>query len=147
MCLYLCYNHVHVHVLINDNYVPINGCYLYIQDFMVSVWILLPLSLPPSPSLSLSFHPSFYPPLPPSLYLSLPLSFPSFANLCEEAYLILRRRAPLLINLLAMMLQTGIPELRSMDDLNYVRYSMKGYMILLMYHMVLHFVSHFYYNF
>ena len=45
----------------------------------------------------------------------------SFANLCEEAYLTLRRRSPLLINLLAMMLQTGIPELRSMDDLNYVR--------------------------
>ena len=44
-----------------------------------------------------------------------------FANLCEQAYLILRRRAPLLINLLAMMLQTGIPELQSMDDLNYVR--------------------------
>ena len=137
---------------------PINGCYLYIQDFMVSIWMLLPLSvfhlsLPPSLSLSLSlslsvsFHPSFYPPLPPSLYLSLPLPFPSFANLCEEAYLILRRRAPLLINLLAMMLQTGIPELRSMDDLNYVRYSIKGYMILLMYHMVLHLVSHFYSNF
>jgi phosphatidylinositol-4,5-bisphosphate 3-kinase len=47
--------------------------------------------------------------------------FNHFANLCEDAYLILRRRAPLLINLLAMMLQTGIPELRSMDDLNYVR--------------------------
>lgn len=44
-----------------------------------------------------------------------------FVNLCESAYLILRRRAALLINLLAMMLQTGIPELRSVDDINYVR--------------------------
>ena len=44
-----------------------------------------------------------------------------FSALCEEAYLCLRRKAHLLINLLAMMLQTGIPELRSIDDLNYVR--------------------------
>ncbi len=44
-----------------------------------------------------------------------------FVRLCADAYLILRRRAPLFINLLAMMLQTGIPELRSIDDLNYVR--------------------------
>ncbi len=44
-----------------------------------------------------------------------------FVNLCESAYLSLRRRAALFINLLAMMLQTGIPELRSVDDINYVR--------------------------
>ena len=44
-----------------------------------------------------------------------------FVRLCEDAYLILRRKAALFINLLAMMLQTGIPELRSIDDLNYVR--------------------------
>ena len=44
-----------------------------------------------------------------------------FTKLCEEAYIILRRKASLFINLLAMMLQTGIPELRSPDDLNYVR--------------------------
>lgn len=47
--------------------------------------------------------------------------FDKFVNLCESAYLILRRRAALFINLLAMMLQTGIPELRSVDDINYVR--------------------------
>eukprot|EP00731_Ephydatia_muelleri_P014562 Em0008g282a len=47
--------------------------------------------------------------------------FEKFTRLCEEAYIILRRRASLFINLLAMMLQTGIPELRSPDDLNYVR--------------------------
>ena len=44
-----------------------------------------------------------------------------FVKLCESAYLILRRRAALFINLLAMMLQTGIPELRSTDDINYVK--------------------------
>ena len=42
-----------------------------------------------------------------------------FVRLCEDAYLILRRHASLFINMLAMMLQTGIPELRSIDDLNY----------------------------
>lgn len=47
--------------------------------------------------------------------------FDKFVQLCEDAYLILRRKASLFINLLAMMLQTGIPELKSMDDLNYVR--------------------------
>lgn len=47
--------------------------------------------------------------------------FDKFVRLCEDAYLILRRRAALFINLLAMMLQTGIPELRTIDDLNYVR--------------------------
>jgi len=46
---------------------------------------------------------------------------PRFVRLCEDAYLTLRRRATLFINLLAMMLQTGIPELHSIDDLNYVR--------------------------
>ena len=49
------------------------------------------------------------------------LFYRRFARLCEDAYLILRRHAGLFINMLAMMLQTGIPELRSIDDLNYVR--------------------------
>ncbi len=44
-----------------------------------------------------------------------------FVQLCEDAYMILRRRATLFINLLAMMVQTGIPELRCIEDLNYVR--------------------------
>ena len=55
-----------------------------------------------------------------SLFLSFTLP-PRFVHLCEDAYLILRRRAALFINLLAMMLQTGIPELHSIDDLNCVR--------------------------
>ncbi|XP_065176663.1 phosphatidylinositol 4,5-bisphosphate 3-kinase catalytic subunit alpha isoform-like [Sycon ciliatum] len=44
-----------------------------------------------------------------------------FRRLCEEAFLLLRRKGSLLINLFAMMLSTGIPELRSLDDINYVR--------------------------
>ena len=51
----------------------------------------------------------------------LPCYILRFVRLCEDAYLILRRHASLFINMLAMMLQTGIPELRSIDDLNYVR--------------------------
>ena len=44
-----------------------------------------------------------------------------FRKLCEEAFLLLRKKGSLLINLFAMMLSTGIPELRSLDDINYVR--------------------------
>ena len=56
------------------------------------------------------------------IHVFLPVHSPfSFSALCEDAYLVLRQKAPLFINLLAMMLQTGIPELRSIDDLNYVR--------------------------
>ena len=72
---------------------------------------LMASSLPPS------LPPSFPPPLlPPCICLA-----GRFVRLCEDAYLILRRHANLFINMLAMMLQTGIPELRSIDDLNYVR--------------------------
>jgi phosphatidylinositol-4,5-bisphosphate 3-kinase len=48
-------------------------------------------------------------------------NFKEFRNLCEKAFVILRRRGDLFINLFAMMLSTGIPELRSADDVNYVR--------------------------
>nr|WEL12771.1 phosphatidylinositol-4,5-bisphosphate 3-kinase catalytic subunit alpha/beta/delta [Halisarca dujardinii] len=48
-------------------------------------------------------------------------NFKEFKNLCERAFVILRRRGDLFINLFAMMLSTGIPELRSSDDVNYVR--------------------------
>ena len=44
-----------------------------------------------------------------------------FRKLCEDAFLLLRRKGTLLINLFAMMLSTGIPELTSLDDINYVR--------------------------
>lgn len=44
-----------------------------------------------------------------------------FNRLCLEAYLVLRKHAHLLINLLTMMLSCGIPELQSLDDISYVR--------------------------
>ena len=44
-----------------------------------------------------------------------------FQQLCEKAFMILRKKGGLFINLLAIMLSTGIPELRSVEDLNYVR--------------------------
>lgn len=47
--------------------------------------------------------------------------FREFNRLCLEAYLVLRKHAHLLINLLTMMLSCGIPELQSLDDISYVR--------------------------
>lgn len=47
--------------------------------------------------------------------------FLRFQQLCEEAFLILRRKGPLLINLFVMMLSAGLPELRSLDDIGYLR--------------------------
>ena len=47
--------------------------------------------------------------------------FKTFKELCCKAYNILRRNSHVFINLLAMMLSTGIPELRSERDLNYLR--------------------------
>ena len=44
-----------------------------------------------------------------------------FKQLCEKAFLILRRKGPLLINLFVMMLSAGLPELRSLDDIGYLR--------------------------
>ena len=40
--------------------------------------------------------------------------------LCEEAFLILRQQGSLFINLFTMMMSTGIPELRSVDDIRYI---------------------------
>lgn len=47
--------------------------------------------------------------------------FREFKQLCEDAFLILRRKGPLLINLFVMMLSAGLPELRSLDDIGYLR--------------------------
>eukprot|EP00051_Salpingoeca_urceolata_P008583 m.107159 g.107159 ORF g.107159 m.107159 type:complete len:1015 (-) comp15835_c0_seq1:121-3165(-) len=44
-----------------------------------------------------------------------------FKDVCRQAYLVVRRKANLLINLLNMMLSTGIPELRSHEDVAYLR--------------------------
>ncbi|EFA86096.1 phosphatidylinositol-4,5-diphosphate 3-kinase [Heterostelium album PN500] len=49
--------------------------------------------------------------------------FLQFVNYCCNAYNILRRHARLFMNLFAMMVSTGIPELQSMEDLNYLRES------------------------
>jgi len=47
--------------------------------------------------------------------------FERFRELCETAYLILRKDGSLLVSLLAMMLSTGMPELQAEADLEYMR--------------------------
>ncbi|CAL1536446.1 unnamed protein product [Lymnaea stagnalis] len=47
--------------------------------------------------------------------------FKEFQELCCTAYLILRKHANLFITLFTMMLQCGIPELQSLDDIGYIR--------------------------
>jgi len=48
-------------------------------------------------------------------------NFDVFRDLCEQAFLALRRRGSLLISLLAMMTSTGLPELSSEQDIYVVR--------------------------
>ncbi|KCV71632.1 hypothetical protein H696_01050 [Fonticula alba] len=50
-----------------------------------------------------------------------PNEFERFQDLCVQAYLIVRRDARLFLNLFAMMLSTGIPELKHADDIGYLR--------------------------
>lgn len=52
-------------------------------------------------------------------------SFESFRSLCDEAYVSLRRHSNLLITLFTMMLRTGIPELRTLDDISYLKTSLQ----------------------
>ncbi|XP_058443761.1 phosphatidylinositol 4,5-bisphosphate 3-kinase catalytic subunit beta isoform [Malaya genurostris] len=47
--------------------------------------------------------------------------FRQFQHLCEEAFLILRKHGCLILSLFAMMISTGLPELSSEKDLNYLR--------------------------
>eukprot|EP00298_Acanthocystis_sp_HF-20_P016665 c21547_g1_i1.p1 GENE.c21547_g1_i1~~c21547_g1_i1.p1 ORF type:complete len:1027 (+),score=287.03 c21547_g1_i1:319-3399(+) len=47
-------------------------------------------------------------------------NFKKFVDLCCEAFLCIRKKANLFINLFAMMLSTGIPELQSEDDIQYM---------------------------
>ncbi|KAK3592456.1 hypothetical protein CHS0354_001576 [Potamilus streckersoni] len=47
--------------------------------------------------------------------------YKKFQEMCCQAYIILRKHADLIINLLTMMLSCGIPELQSLDDISYVR--------------------------
>eukprot|EP01117_Protostelium_nocturnum_P008846 TRINITY_DN3170_c0_g2_i1.p1 TRINITY_DN3170_c0_g2~~TRINITY_DN3170_c0_g2_i1.p1 ORF type:complete len:1507 (-),score=561.16 TRINITY_DN3170_c0_g2_i1:79-4599(-) len=47
-------------------------------------------------------------------------NYNTFVNLCCKAYNVVRKNANIFINLFAMMLETGIPELQSEKDLDYV---------------------------
>jgi len=47
--------------------------------------------------------------------------FKYFVDLCCTSYNVLRKHATVFINLFAMMLSTGIPELTSVDDITYLR--------------------------
>ncbi|XP_059573268.1 phosphatidylinositol 4,5-bisphosphate 3-kinase catalytic subunit alpha isoform-like [Alligator mississippiensis] len=47
--------------------------------------------------------------------------FERFQEMCCKAYVAIRQRANLFINLFSMMLGSGIPELQSFDDIAYVR--------------------------
>jgi len=49
--------------------------------------------------------------------------FQRFERLCIEAFNILRKRASLFLNLFALMLSSGIPELRTVEDIHYLRES------------------------
>jgi len=51
--------------------------------------------------------------------------FEQFRELCLKAYLSLRKHANLLITLFTMMLYTGIPELQSIEDIEYLRTSLQ----------------------
>ncbi|XP_076048999.1 phosphatidylinositol 4,5-bisphosphate 3-kinase catalytic subunit delta isoform-like [Oratosquilla oratoria] len=48
-----------------------------------------------------------------------------FKEYCERAFLILRRYGSFIISLFAMMISTGLPELQSEKDLNYLRETLK----------------------
>jgi len=49
------------------------------------------------------------------------LDFKMFQKSCEEAFMILRKNGELILSLFAMMISTGLPELRSEQDLNYLK--------------------------
>lgn len=49
------------------------------------------------------------------------VEFQRFQNYCEQAFLVLRRHGGLILSLFAMMISTGLPELSSEKDLNYLR--------------------------
>ena len=51
-------------------------------------------------------------------------NFELFVNLCCEAYNLIRKNADLFLGLLLIMLQTGIPQLTKIEDLDYIRDSL-----------------------
>jgi phosphatidylinositol-4,5-bisphosphate 3-kinase len=52
-------------------------------------------------------------------------SFDSFRELCGDAYISLRRHTNLLITLFEMMLKTGIPELKTVEDMSWLTTSLQ----------------------
>jgi hypothetical protein len=52
-------------------------------------------------------------------------SFDAFRNLCGDAYISLRRHTNLLITLFEMMLRTGIPELKTVEDMSWLTTSLQ----------------------
>ncbi|XP_042215110.1 phosphatidylinositol 4,5-bisphosphate 3-kinase catalytic subunit delta isoform-like isoform X2 [Homarus americanus] len=51
--------------------------------------------------------------------------FEHFKGYCEKAFLILRKYGSFIISLFAMMISTGLPELQSEKDLNYLKETLK----------------------
>nr|ALY05366.1 phosphatidylinositol 3-kinase [Palaemon carinicauda] len=51
--------------------------------------------------------------------------FIKFKGFCEQAFLILRRYGSFIISLFAMMISTGLPELKSEKELNYLKETLK----------------------
>jgi len=47
--------------------------------------------------------------------------YKKFEDLCCQAYMSIRKRANVIINLLSMMLGAGLPELSSFEDIEFVR--------------------------
>lgn len=52
-------------------------------------------------------------------------NFDAFRDLCGDAYISLRRHANLLITLFEMMLKTGIPELKTVEDMSWLTTSLQ----------------------
>nr|XP_039250663.1 phosphatidylinositol 4,5-bisphosphate 3-kinase catalytic subunit beta isoform-like [Styela clava] len=50
--------------------------------------------------------------------------FEKFRKLCDHAFLILRKKGFLFVTLFSLMLSSGLPELTSLEDLNYLRESL-----------------------
>lgn len=55
------------------------------------------------------------------------IEFKIFQEYCEKAFLILRKHGSLILSLCAMMISTGLPELSSEKDLNYLRDTLVGF--------------------
>lgn len=50
-----------------------------------------------------------------------PDNFEEFKTICEDAYLIIRSKAPLIIQLFNMMVNSGIPQLNNFSDIDYLK--------------------------